>query len=289
MIPQEVFKYIERKLGRFILVVLLLCVLFVWLSVRIVHADRDDLLVYFLPVGQGDGELVALPGGVTILIDGGPLTLDAVRALDTVLPGGVRTIDVVVLTHPQLDHYGGLLDVTKRYKVGAFITNGISNPEASFGELSRILSEQKISAVTFRAGDRVRYGSGVLCALAPQETGSVADQNAVVLVFELLSKNTKMLFMSDASAETERAVGEYAGKIDVLKVSHHGSKYSSGEEFIRTVSPKIAVIEVGKNTYGHPAPQTLARFEAIGAKMFRTDTDGLITIKSDGKSLTVLK
>ncbi len=289
MVLKEIFKYIDRNTGRFALILLLLLVLCVWVSVRIVRADRANLTIYFLPVGQGDSECVVLPGGATVLVDGGPLTLDTVRALDKILPEGARAIDVVIVTHPQLDHYGGLIDVAKRYKIGALITNGLSSSEDSFFELKDILSEQEVPEVVFRAGDTIRYGSSVFLALAPQETEHVANQNDAVLVFELSSKNTKTLFMSDATSYTENAVGKMTGTVDVLKVSHHGSKYSSGEAFVKTVSPKIAVIEVGKNTYGHPAPQTLARLEGAGAKIFRTDKDGLVTIESDGERLMILK
>ncbi len=290
IVPQEVFKYIERKSGRFILIFLLLLVLCVWLLVRITQADQKDLAMYFLPVGQGDSELVILPGGAKILIDGGPPTLNTVRALDKVLPEGTRTIDAVIMTHPQLDHYGGLIDVARRYQIGIFVSNGFSSGLGSFSELQSLLKAHKVPQIILHKGDAIRYASSTLLVLAPPvEIKSVADPNEAAILLELFSKNTTALFMSDATAEMEQDVAKQAGPVDVLKVSHHGSKYSSTEYFLRATSPTIAAIEVGKNTYGHPTPQTLARLKAVGAKIFRTDKDGLIMIRSDGTSITVLK
>ncbi len=286
----EIFKYIECKVGRFILLVFLLLILCIWLVVRIASASRSNLLIHFLPVGQGDSELIVLPGGATVLIDGGPPTLDAVRALDAALPSGVRSIDIVVMTHPQLDHFGGLIDVAKRYKIGAFVSNGLSSDQASFRELKKALEDRRVQQITFGAGDSIRYASNTLIALAPSlNPESVKNQNDAVLVFELLAKNTKALFMSDATSDVEDMVEKTAGRVDVLKISHHGSKFSSSETFLKTTLPKFAFIEVGKNSYGHPTPQVLTRLGEIGARVFRTDRDGFITVRSDGTMLSVLK
>ncbi len=286
----EIFKYIERHLGRMTLILFLLCALLVFISTRIIGTRSDDLLVHFLPVGQGDSELIVLPGGATILVDGGPPTLDAVRALDTVLPAGTRSIDVVIMTHPQLDHYGGLIDVAKRYRIGIFVSNGFSSSQGAFRELENVLNAHGVRRTALHAGDAVRYGSSTLLTLAPSaELKSGKNPNEAALILELISKNTKSLFMSDATSDIENMIKEIAGRIDVLKVSHHGSKFSSSESFLKTTLPQLAFIEVGKNSYGHPTPQTLARLKEIGAKVFRTDKDGLVTIRSDGIMLSVLK
>ncbi len=286
----EVLKYIEQKIERFILLFLLLFALSVWLLTRITGTNQGDLLVHFLPVGQGDSELIVLPGGATILVDGGPSTLDAVRALDVVLPSGVRSIDVVVMTHPQLDHFGGLIDVAKRYRIGAFVSNGLSSDQSSFHELEKALEDRHVPQIALSAGDMIRYASSTLLALAPSsDVQTVKNQNDAVLVLELFSKDTKTLFMSDATSEIENMVGTTVGRIEVLKVSHHGSKFSSSDVFLKTALPRLAFIEVGKNSYGHPTPQVLARLGEIGAKIFRTDRDGLVTIQSDGTTLSVLR
>lgn len=290
MVPKEIFKYIERKIGRFTLILFLLFTLSVWLLARIVHTDQSDLLIHFLPVGQGDSELLVLPGGATVLVDGGPPTLDAVRALDAALPSGVRSIDVVIMTHPQLDHFGGLIDVMKRYRIGIFVSNGLSSSQSSFYELEDVLNENHIRQITLGAGDTIRYASSTLLTLSPYPgLQSVKNQNDAALVFELFAKNTKALFMSDATKEMEERVAERVGTVEILKVSHHGSKFSSSNAFLEHVSPKLAVIEVGKNSYGHPTPEVLTRLANIGAEVFRTDKDGLIIVKSDGKTLSVLK
>jgi competence protein ComEC len=143
--------------------------------------------------------------------------------------------------------------------------------------------------VTLVAGDKIIYGESETDVLSPV-SGVKVDINEDALVLALQSGDTKTLFTSDVGAKTETSIlNSYAGPIDILKVGHHGSKFSSSANFLNILRPKVAVIEVGKNSYGHPTPEVLNRLADIGAQIFRTDQDGLIKFEPAGGALKIFK
>lgn len=235
---------------------------------------------YFLPVGEGDSELVIAETGAKFLIDGGPANSLAVEALEKIIPPFDRSIDVMLMTHAQLDHFGGLMDVAASYRVGAFIWNGVPNETDTFEDFERMLAENGIESVVLAAGDRIVAGKTVVNVLLPDAPLSrESNLNETALIVEVDSGDIRTLFLSDASARIEEeCAGRVGGPVDVLKVAHHGSKGSSSEKFLEAIAPPVAIIEVGKNGYGHPAGETLARLAAAGAKAFRTDEEGIVEI-----------
>lgn len=254
--------------------------------------EMDLLRIYFFDVGQGDAELVVFPGGAKILIDGGPPNGKVLRGITKALSPFSRRIDLVANTHPQLDHYGGLRGVAERYKIGAFLSSGVSAPAPGFSALFSELENNGVEKVVLRSGDRIRYGESVIEVLSPTSeiVAAAKDLNDVSLVLALKSKNTSVIFTGDIGGRTEELAGEKVNfPSDILKVAHHGSKYSSAASFLKSVNPKIAVIEVGKNSYGHPTKEALARLRAAGALVFRTDRDGTVKITSDGGKLRIKK
>ncbi|MGC9603306.1 MAG: MBL fold metallo-hydrolase [Minisyncoccia bacterium] len=252
-------------------------------------AVKDKLALYFLPVGQGDSELAVLPGGVKILIDGGPPDSLVLANLDKVLSPRDRYIDLVISTHPQQDHFGGLIEVLRRYKVGTFVWNGEVGTNPAMNDLLALIKENNVPMVTLVAGDKIIYGESETDVLSPV-SGVKVDINEDALVLALQSGDTKTLFTSDVGAKTETSIlNSYAGPIDILKVGHHGSKFSSSANFLNILRPKVAVIEVGKNSYGHPTPEVLNRLADIGAQIFRTDQDGLIKFEPAGGALKIFK
>jgi len=234
--------------------------------------------------------LVILPNGPKILIDGGPNN-KVIANLASILRPTDRYIDLVMLSHPQTDHFTGLIDVLKRYRVGAFIFNGRSGTASSWPELVRIIDENKTPTVVLAAKDKINYAGNKFNILMPDKNFiQSADLNETAIVALLQSQNSKVLFTGDADSKMEDYLAQrYNLDIDVLKVGHHGSKYSSGENFLRVTSPKIAVIEVGKNSYGHPTSEVLNRLASVGSQIFRTDKDGLVKLIINNQKINIFK
>ncbi len=258
--------------------------LFVWGGVMS-GAMSGDGDFYFLDVGQGDAEVVRT-GRAAWMIDGGKNEL-AADALANILPFLKRRIDVVFVSHPQQDHLGGLFDVIRRYDVGAVVWNGERNE--LWSSFSAELATRKIPAFVVTAGDVVRQEKNVFRVVWPPAGIAPSDQNDQSLVLFFSNGTTTALYAGDITEKVERAVvAAVSSTVDILKVAHHGSKYSSSIRFLETIRPLVAVIEVGKNSYGHPTQEVLARLADVGARIFRTDQNGIIRIARDADGLRVL-
>ena len=247
--------------------------------------DRSD--IYFLNVGQGDSELLALSGNIKVLIDGGP-NKNVIYELEKVLKPTDRYIDLVILTHSEADHLTGLIDVFKRHRVGVFIFNGRLATSAAFEELTKIISQRKIPIVILSEGNKIAHLKDKIIVIAPDKNNLKASKlNDTSLVLKLESQGLSVLFTGDIGNKIEKSLlGKYASdlNVDILKVAHHGSKYSSSPEFLKIAAPKLAIIEVGKNSYGHPTSEVLSRLANIGSQVFRTDLNGTLKlILKEGK------
>lgn len=247
---------------------------------------EKNLKLYFLDVGQGDSEFVILPGGVKILIDGGPPNGRLLENLADILPSNERYIDLVMMSHPQLDHFGGLIEVLRRYRVGAFLWNGRDGNSKAWTEFKKILEEYSVRGIVLTAPDKIHYRESQFEILSPMPKFLKSEElNDTAVVAKLSSKNSETLFTGDIGFGVEKVLP--VSDVDILKVAHHGSKYSSGAEFLSAVKPEIAVIEVGKNSYGHPTEETLSRLENAGAKIYRTDQDGTVELIIDSQKIRV--
>lgn len=254
--------------------------IFVWYCI-LTGWPSGALNIYFFNVGQGDSSLVILPGGPKMLIDGGP-DKSVLHELDKTLSPTDRYIDLVILSHPQLDHFAGLISVFERYRVGAFIYNGRAGEVQAWQTLENVLKNKKVPIVALCVGDKITYKKNELAILSP-DGASVKDAelNNTALVVELESNGIKTLFTSDIGFEVEdELVSKYNLDIDVLKVPHHGSKYSSGVDFLNKTTPLISVIQVGKNKYGHPTEAAMNRLARVGSSIYRNDKQGAIHIKA---------
>jgi competence protein ComEC len=248
------------------------------------------LEVSFLDVGQGDAILVR-HGNRTMLVDGGPI--DAGPGVASYLKShGVGGIDVLVSTHPHADHIGGLLTVIRQLPVKTVYDSGMPHTTQTYYDYLTLIDRKNIRYVVPQRGDTFDLGPGVAVQVLSPPPGGIAggDLNENALVLKISFGDTSFLLASDAGfpAEDVMISSGLDLRSDVLKVGHHGSRYSSGKAFLKAAGPKYAVIEVGGyNPYGHPAPKTLARLEAAGAKVFRTDRDGNIVMTSDGRGIMV--
>ncbi len=273
----------------FILLILFLVIFdgFVWYQILFARPNQNAEL-YFLDVGQGDGELIVLSNNVKILIDGGPNN-KILEELNYVSRPTDRYIDLVILSHPQADHFGGLIDVLKRYKVGAFISPGRSGLAQSFKDLEKIIQENKIPTIALGEGDKINYLNAHFDILLPSlNLLQSAEPNDWGLAIKITSGGTKALFAGDIDSKTEESLAlKHDLDIDVLKVNHHGSRFSSSKNFLEKITPKIAVIEVGRNSYGHPAEQTLKNLASVGSQIFRTDRDGTIKLLINNQKIAI--
>jgi competence protein ComEC len=251
---------------------------------RLLEAD-------FLDVGQGDAELIRTPYGQKILIDGGPDNTVLSR-LGGILPFWDRSIDLVILTHPHDDHFSGLIDVLKKYQVKLILMTEAESNVPSFQEFVATVRNKKTPVIFIEKKQTVVLGEGLRLEILHPEKGDWKnkDLNETSIVARLDYYDDNFLFMGDAGVATEKELlGE---KVDlhaeVLKVGHHGSDSASSLDFLRAVAPQIAVIECGlDNKFGHPKADTLWRLTKAGAEIFRTDRNGTIKIKSDGKNINV--
>jgi competence protein ComEC len=249
---------------------------------------EESLRTHFLDVGQGDSELIELPGSVQILVDGGPANGRALAVLGGVLAPEDRYLDIVVLSHSESDHFGGLIDILRRYRVGAFVWNGVPGTAGAYADLMKAVRESGARVAVVGAGDAIVNGDSRIDVISPaQNISSNTDTNDTSLVIRVTAGATRALFTGDIGPKVEAALAPVVGRADILKVSHHGSKFSTSESFLEAVRPLVAGIEVGENNYGHPAPETLARLVAAGAQVFRTDRNSTVEVVSDGGRLRV--
>jgi len=272
-----------------VFIVLLIIDISVWIFV-ISSPLLKELEIHFFDVGQGDASLIMLPGGVEILIDGGPPNGRAIRGLDEALRSTDRYLDLVILSHPDLDHFGGLIDILESYDIGAFIMSGREGKASAYKDLIATLHEKEIPTLLLQEGDRIRYRNVIFMVLAPsveERIGKTANDASLVLYLGHEGKHA--LFPGDIGAEVEsRLARTYNISADLLKVPHHGSKFSSTAQFLNHVRSAVAIVSVGKNSYGHPTNEVLSRFLQQGAKVFRTDLHGTIRVVV-GKNMQIFQ
>lgn len=280
----------RNSLGATILLLLIIFDFLVWHE--IFSASRKNTPeVYFLDVGQGDAELLILPQGVKILTDAGR-DKKIIPALAKIEVSSNKYIDVAIITHPQQDHFGGFLELLEYYNFGIFIVNGRDNPKANdWSSLIDKIKSKKIPLVVLGGGDKIKYQQNQIKILSPDKNLiQSAELNDTGLVQLIETPSFRALFASDIGESIENYLikNNTLPKVDILKVAHHGSKYSSGINFLEFVKPKVAIIEVGEeNRYGHPAEIVLNRLKSAGSQIFRTDLNGTIKISAEQNKLKV--
>jgi competence protein ComEC len=249
--------------------------------------------VIFFDVGQGDAIFIETPQNHQILIDGGPGSAILER-LAKEMPFWDRTIDLIILSHPEHDHMAGLIEVLKRYKVDNILWTGVARNTSEYNEWVGLVEEEGAIIKIAQAGQKIELGPPVdmgLYILSPSENlegETVKNINNTSIIARLVFAENSFLFTGDAYKSIEEKLVESGIDLDsdVLKVGHHGSKTSTSEEFIRAVTPEIAVISAGKNNpYHHPHQETLETLGKYDIKVLRTDKDGDVKILCDSQSL----
>ena len=254
----------------------------------------------FLDVGQGDAALVDLPDGSALLIDGGGLVGSPIDTGERVIAPVLRArrrdaLTLAVLSHPHPDHFGGLATGLGAVQVGALWDTGQGEREGVGGAYAALLAqfgERRAVVVRPPAFCGARDLGGARLEVFAPCPASLAERgpNDNSIVLRLSYGRRAFLFVGDAEREEEGDLLRDPSRLraDVLKVGHHGSRTSSSPEFLAAVAPREAVISVGaRNRFGHPHPDTLAALGASGARVWRTDLDGAVTVTTDGQSLEI--
>ncbi len=248
--------------------------------------NSDAVIINFYDIGQGDGMMIEAGNNIQIIIDGGS-TDKIVEKIGRDLPFYDRKIELMIMTHPDKDHLGGLVDVLKYYQVEQVLTPGIKCETAICREWDEIIKEKNVPIKIARAGQIINLNNGkaYLGIFSPAEDLSgreVEDDNDASVVAKLITDNgSSVLLTGDAGFKIEDKLiaGNANLNSDILKASHHGSKYATSSGFLKAVSPEIAVISSGKNSYGHPHKELISRIESCGAVIKRTDIDGDIKME----------
>lgn len=261
-------------------------------SVSASAASSTQAMIYYLDVGQGDSELIRLPGGENVLIDTGTgETADKLVSLLQEL--GVKRVDHLIATHPHEDHIGGMESVVRKIPVGKIYMPKVADKQIpttrTYEGLIDAISDKKLKITQAKAGMTIPLsGQAKLELLAPNGT-RYDDLNNYSVVAKLTYGQKTFLFTGDAEklSEKEMLNKNYDLKCDVLKCGHHGSSSSTSAAFLKAVSPQFAVISCGlNNDYGHPNKEVLSRLQKAGVKVYRTDLQGTILARCDGRSIT---
>ena len=291
----EEIKKVRKKIFLYSAAILLALNIFCWNEVFVLVLGENVLKVYFLDVGQGDAAFIETPQHHQILIDGGPDST-VLSKLQDLMPAKDMSLDLIILTHPEKDHIAGFLDVLQRYKVDYILWTGVVRDTPEYNQWVKLLKEEQADdtqIIISQSGQEIIVGDVTIDTLYPLENleGRKMEKtsNDSCIVSRLVFGNNSFLFTGDIDSQAEKELVNQGSDLssNVLKVAHHGSKYSTSELFLENVGPEIAVIEVGKNSYGHPTPEVLQRLDKFGIKVLRTDTDGDIEMVSDGNTINV--
>lgn len=278
-----------------LLFVIILCVLNIFLysyvfSISPKEASSVYLKVSYLDIGQGDAIYIEAPNGNQMIIDGGP-NQNLMNALSEVMPFGDRTIDVIVVTNPDSDHYSGFIPLLENYEVYSVVEPGTTSDTGMYKTLQEKIKEEGAPHVLAEAGTKIYLDKDkdiYFEILFPDRDVSLWSSNDGSVVGKLVYNENSFLFTGDATLLTEGLVvsGYDLSDVDILKVGHHGSKTSTGVPLLRETRPELAIISAGKNNrYGHPNKEVLDRLGLYDIPFLVTSSEGTITLLSDGKNI----
>ncbi len=273
----------KKYLGILILVVFVIGIFVFYYNITQNHL----LKVEFLDIGQGDSIYIEAPNGAQLLIDGGRGS-KVLGALSSVMPHGDKTIDVVIGTHPDADHIGGLNNILDSYTVGKFIeSGGVSNSQI-YKKLEDKIKEKDIPHMYGRAGMRIvldKVHNVYFDILYPDRDVTYLDTNSGSIVGKLVYGNTSVMLTADSTISKELYLvnkNKDILKTDVLKLGHHGSRTSSSVEYLKSASPSVAIISAGlNNQYGHPHKEVLDKLKSLNIPYLATYDVGTIECLSD--------
>ncbi|MBW1846364.1 MAG: DNA internalization-related competence protein ComEC/Rec2 [Deltaproteobacteria bacterium] len=271
-----------------------------WVHQRFLH---DDLRVTIIDVGQGSSALLEIPGGQTVLIDGGGFSDNSYFDIGERVVGPflwrkkIKTVDTIILSHPNSDHLNGLIYIAKHFNVKNVWTNGETASTFGYQTFMEVIKEQEINIPVFEKLSRKTILNGVILEiiypendfLSKRETDRWRNRNNNSLVLRAKFGSTSIIFPGDLEARAEIDLASIKGndlKSTILVSPHHGSKSSSSNIFLDKIEPDYVIISSGwRNRFGFPHPKILEKYLERGCKVLRTDLSGAITVTIDGKSV----
>ncbi len=273
----------KNKLALFLLLLSLILIF-------TLNTTAQNLKIHFIDVGQGDSILIEEAGGQNILVDGGDRA-DRITAgiINYLKNQNVKKLDYIISTHPHADHIGGLVDIIDIFEVETVLDSGKLHTSKTYENYLIKIDQENINFETPRRGDKFKIGESELHFLHPDQNLDDYDLNNSSLVFVLKFGEQNFLFTGDIEEKVERKLLKENPelKADLIKVPHHGSETSSFDGWIKSIKPKAAVIQVGKNHYGHPAASVIELYQNQGTRVYRNDLNGNIVVTADGRNYTV--
>ena len=261
---------------------------------------NQTLQITCLDVGQGDGILIRTPDNKHYLIDGGSSSqseLGRYCLLPALKSMGISCLDGIFISHTDKDHLSGVQELLEYMEKGLttiraayLVLPGWTEPPEAWTDLASAAQKAGIKTVTGNAGNIIRSGAAAFEILWPESTARGKDVIEEAMVMELTYGDFRMLFTGDIGADTEKILlsAGCLNDIDCLKVGHHGSGYSSSEEFLKKVKPELSIISCSStNTYGHPSPETVKRLKDCGSQIEYTMKNGAIILETNGKNLRI--
>ncbi|MFD1360731.1 ComEC/Rec2 family competence protein [Lentibacillus salinarum] len=273
---------------RYISILTVILIICSFISLPAVYAEQQpNMDVHFINVGQGDSMLIQTPSEKNILIDGGrPAAGKKVTAF--LNEQNVEKLDLVIATHPDIDHIGGLPEVMKSFNVEKIMDTGKIHSTRTYARyVSRIL-EQKIPIEIAEQHELIKIDPYLKIRVLNTHNSSQSN-NASSIVLKLTFNQMDFLLMSDVGKEQERRLMEkYDLNSEIVKVAHHGSRTSTSLEFLQAVNPNAAVLTYGqKNEYGHPVDRVMENLHKVDTTIYPTAMFGDITVRTDGKGFIV--
>jgi competence protein ComEC len=282
-----------------LLLLLLMCTLLVSHPFS-AKSKTGKLRIDFLDVGQGDSALITMPDGATLLVDGGGRPqflkdssqgrrrgIGEIVVCEYLWYRGLDSVDYVLATHADADHIDGLNDVVRNLRVRSALVGRTPSNDPAFVEFAQTVNLRGTAVQSIHAGDVLKFGDVEIDVLwPPAATSDAPSRNNDSVVLRVRFGERTVLMTGDIEKSTEELLSNAPVQADVVKVPHHGSRTSSTEAFVSAVRPRVAVISVGRTSmFGHPQPEVVERWKAIGAQVLTTGRSGMITVTTDGKNL----
>ena len=295
-----ILKKIIKNKRKYILKILLILLIIIILNITISNINKQTK-IYFIDVGQGDSTLIITENKKNILIDGGgnitnkDYDIGENVLLPYLLDRGITKIDYLIVSHFDYDHVGGLYEIIEKLNIKQIIIPKVENISEEENIFLNKVKEKHININRVNENNKIYIDKNTTIHILSPLNKLIEDNyiNNNSLVFKFIYNNFSILFTGDIEKIAEEKIlnnlKKEELKCDVLKVPHHGSKTSTTEKFLEYVNPKIALIGVGKNNFGHPSDLVIERLERKGIKIYRTDLNGEIEIRINHKSKISIK